>query len=1605
MHGVTGAELLAQASDSSAGPAVVGGIHPVLDASLADEVAQASNCSGAPSALATRAAACSAPSQFPASSGGTVAQADAPPPPFVDPALTEDDVAAAWLGDVPDYGGALSQQEARELASLLTAPFLRAPLALAFFAQRPGILVQPALRAVLSAALFEPLECDRAGAEGGGDARPLAAASTAVPRSAPDSLESALGPLATIPVQPESRTALGHPFSALAAELVHAPGPVVHPLIALLRAVLLRCREAASRDDGRAQHTAVLLWAVRTAARVEGILAGVVTCESSAAAVPGVPGPAAGLSELQSLLRGPVLEHIANCIGAAEATADVPVAAALHAHIVVIWGASATVDAAADRATLWGDTVAFPGTAAVTAPLDLRSVAASGFAHVLCSMSYVALWSRAARMQAAAEANDEAARQSSRGGDGRPSQRSPFMARSPLPPAYTSAACDILCNAPWSDAAAAAMRLRAGLLSWLRRLGARPLAFDADADWRGPPPRPLSPILLGVTALAAATKRPHRPATAALAARSALDGALSLCVCVSLRSPRLELRAYEELGQEAFRSCAAPSGYRADDLSYTVALGVGVLVNGLFPLQLPPSVSMHPDYRDAVLGVASDGARDGDGGAEIAATAASSVDAAWLCTTLSAHEQRTVLQVQRAGAVYDLSLWMPLCATAPDATRGGKSLSFPFWEAATSAPAPTGPAASQIAQTVARLASSAGEALVAARSKSSCPSARALRYESRRYSRLYIPGSGILGAAGAVFDDALRDAAIGELPTTDSSTGQVLGPFPRASTVERACFAPFVFLPDDIAAGETQRVTLLLWLQPPTVPETSRSGGVAPPPLLGTFYEAWLRTDSFLPPLVEVFQIVDVGRAAQRCLVFSSDTRRSVRVLESTLQPRRSALPVALARCGGRFLGASTETAGGAAGVPASVAKRVILDATLADSDCGVRSEVGISPRLESAAGVAHIPVELAGIGGGGAPISLADAHRARLECPSLTISCTVKVGALQTPHRPPAPAPPLTHPPPAAVPLLRHLSSELGGDRACEFREAFVPPRAVLGLLPEALLLQYELWLRRPAIDTAAGPTGAVEIVGYPRQRPSAALDSTITPCSFLRNSRGFAEHELLRVRISAEGTATVTLGDAPGRLPPPFASSSAVGAAALMLAGRTSGPGGSPPEVLVDAHQTLLCPGAAPGGSPLGRLQNVTATAEVAAHTLIWGRGVSVTSAVGGTSATVRAFVLERVDLPRLRQSFEVRVVPAGAGAAASVILASCENTGYALSDDRPAALAALAAGLPQSLVLEHTEEPGQLLLLTPCVALRRPVFLNQPFSTSVVPLIRADWAASVRSRMLAYPVHPSRVMLMYRSNTAALHHVACLLWTRRYDDAAAVLHTAALDSTPNDEQRWLIRQMLVSSDDRHPCALALRLRFLAALVNAAALLTERGGTLASHGLGRVAINALVLSPFALLGKGSGDPWGVAWRELRSWIEPPAGVMSPKMLGQLLGGVKERDDGKSPLPLLFCVSVCSLCCFFLGWLDVVSLSHAAVGDLLRLPQPPRSRLATVPSLARRGARRACCRGDHCCRKLHRDASRHARARRVAGPRTDERDTNGKYCPGKVTFSQRTHG
>ena len=206
---------------------------------------------------------------------------------------------------------------------------------------------------------------------------------------------------------------------------------------------------------------------------------------------------------------------------------------------------------------------------------------------------------------------------------------------------------------------------------------------------------------------------------------------------------------------------------------------------------------------------------------------------------------------------------------------------------------------------------------------------------------------------------------------------------------------------------------------------------------------------------------------------------------------------------------------------------------------------------------------------------------------------------------------------PAASLVILRSLSKEEGA-------QIFIAARFLRGLLPEALLLQYNFWLRQDGAMTgqrrverpqsAAGTTGTTGTdMGTGLGGEVDQADAELTAVEVAAAEAAQGESDELRVTLR-NGTAVVR------RVP--------------------IGVDGQPRP---DEARRLLATLYARPGSALAQLVTLLARAEDLSHILAWsgpggpGTDAGMTAAGGGGEG--ESVALELLELPRLRLAFDVR------------------------------------------------------------------------------------------------------------------------------------------------------------------------------------------------------------------------------------------------------------------------------------------------------------------------------------------------------------------------------
>lgn len=796
--------------------------------------------------------------------------------------------------------------------------------------------------------------------------------------------------------------------------------------------------------------------------------------------------------------------------------------------------------------------------------------------------------------------------------------------------------------------------------------------------------------------------------------------------------------------------------FRSTSDDFTVNLQCAeVFVRQRAVSRVPHTIASHPDFQDTLssraLGDSAAAESDvgqmvaaDDGGAEASlseggdAAVQSVSTSTTVCVIASRSSQCTSLQVFQGErhARYDVHLWSPLkpdCPAllpeeVPVSERAGTDLDGTY-----------------MCHGFPRTVATSGDAVRGA------VDGGVMWWSGRRYSQRYELGSLEKGAS-ALFDGVVQDA-VTRMGLSDDPVIWRADPADPA-TEQAAADSESVVEP----------VRLLMWV-PPQGDAVVRRGA------LGLYFDVlvWAANARMSMPYVEVFQILDHGRQAMRCLVFASSASVCLRSLPLSISSadRKDCGAPGAAEAGGCVFGslpsgrhvADVDESGWGAGAADEDDGDAFPERFLADDDdddASPRAEAcGLKLNLSRACGV-MMTLSAAGL-------SVTEDGGTDADTPS--------VGSL-------------------VVQRTLHVSSSSG---VATFQETALPYRDVAGLLPECLLSSYALWLRRHA-----GDASRCVIVGYPKDvKPSGPAPASGSGLVIGRNSAGFAEDDLLLVEPVGmdwrRGAVRIT---APAsRHSPDVRDWAAWHAPLVHAAGFQASPcaANTSRVVLANLHAAALA-------SPLRRLADVLTKMETLSHILVWGRSIEAQQrpeAMEGledvtTSSGDGLVAIETIELPRLGLRFVVKAAcdqGVDGAATAAVHVLSVDHAGQRLSDRRPA-MTTDGDALPFSIVLESAE--GGLALMSPSFGVRRPRIRTLPFSRTLLPRRMPDWIRHVTSRVIVFPFHPSMRFIAPSSLGGALFLAIMALLRRQYVLCAAVLRICTTDQLLTQEQRWLFSQV---------------------------------------------------------------------------------------------------------------------------------------------------------------------------------------------------------------------
>ena len=544
----------------------------------------------------------------------------------------------------------------------------------------------------------------------------------------------------------------------------------------------------------------------------------------------------------------------------------------------------------------------------------------------------------------------------------------------------------------------------------------------------------------------------------------------------------------------------------------------------------------------------------------------------------------------------------------------------------------------------------------------------ALAYNRQCYTRSYVPGCSYLGNSGFVLDFSLR-RHFGLLRFKDEYVlvkelkQFTLGPY----IGQRECPSDtaFIFLSDNVdlstlpneisAVNQMCRlepISLLMWL-PAVQFYYGSDSSTSQRTVQDAYFEVLLSPHADYP-VCEIYQLIDHGRYTQRSLVFTSDTRSSLRYMNTDLLHRKCPLPDEVKFAGGHLLGGHVSYVSQIGNDVISKRINPRNPYQESESDYGLRSEVGQDTNILGLSNISYSGVDFMKRRG--------DLHGKPTE---------VKMASILL--------------------IQRHVSAIVSDMQdKTRWRETFLPFRDLAGLVPEVLFQQYEFWMRSP-IETSFSLdlTLQLVIVGYPVVKSSNTSGFEVG-----QNSIGYSEFELMRIEIDPfSGLAEISLPDTNGSI-----------AGVSKLIGKET------THVLTVSNRIHLLPAAKFNPkTALGRLMSVLQRVESASHILIWARGYN--EEVNGYE---KGFVVEKVELPRLRLSFTVVKTASG-----ELRFQSIEYVGYWLSDARGERLQELVSGIPFQLILEN--EDLCLAVVVPTFSVISPPVHRLPFCAELVPYRR--------------------------------------------------------------------------------------------------------------------------------------------------------------------------------------------------------------------------------------------------------------------------------------------
>ncbi|EDQ90981.1 uncharacterized protein MONBRDRAFT_31645 [Monosiga brevicollis MX1] len=257
-------------------------------------------------------------------------------------------------------------------------------------------------------------------------------------------------------------------------------------------------------------------------------------------------------------------------------------------------------------------------------------------------------------------------------------------------------------------------------------------------------------------------------------------------------------------------------------------------------------------------------------------------------------------------------------------------------------------------------------------------------------------------------------------------------------------------------------------------------------------------------------------------------------------------------------------------------------------------------------------------------------------------------------------------------------------------------------------------------------------------------------------------------------------------------------------------------PVPIASEADLLLLNLLSAAPGTALHRLASVLARIEDLSHVLVWGHGPTQSHGSLTDAHLSQLTEIDCIELPRLKLRFKPEMCIDGVRR-----LAVLDQGGWYISDalhDEAVPgreqLRALCETLHQGLLLENAS--GAYMVLLPNHDVYRPPVQDLPLSEELLFDRGSErWLTAMSAKFFLYPVHGSLTYLRPTTMAASLYLALVRLLARDYVAAHELLQAVSTDTDLTAEESHIFDQFERTVPDRHPGALACRLKLYLAIM----------------------------------------------------------------------------------------------------------------------------------------------------------------------------------------------